>query len=344
MREWWPWAKRVFASGLLLLGPMVLCESVGGLPEFRDFRPFSIIYEPSGVQQLRDGRFIVVEDEAAYSLGVFALAPDGAVSEKPLYRASLLSRAKSGVNLGTFEDLEGVAVDRRGNVLAITSHSRKGSGKRHSNREQLIRFRMEGDRVVDIRRVHNLRKRITKKHAFLRTAAKERKVKEEGGFNIEGLSFDAEKQHLLVGLRSPVSNQDAIIVTVENPGAIFEQGEKARISDDVIRLDLKGGGIRALSYDPYLRGYLILSRKPGKSFKLWFWDGEPSSKPQRVRVTNIKDLRQAEGITPVRLNNEPQGILIVSDDGDGMRGKPGHYVFLSYEQLVIGKQRSGQGG
>jgi len=92
-----------------------------------------------------------------------------------------------------------------------------------------------------------------------------------------------------------------------------------------------------------LAHYLIVSRKPGKAFKLWLWDGVLGSAPNRIRVGDIKDLRQAEGITPVRLNNEPQGILIVSDDGDGTRGKQGHYVFIGYEQLDIGKKRTGKG-
>jgi len=326
--------------GLLSLGLVRLSEGAGGPPGFRDFRLFSNIYEPSGVQQLADGRFIVVEDEAARSLNAFTLEPDGQVTERPLHRALLPNRAPADGILKNVEDLEGVAIDGRGNVFAITSHSRKANGKRRANREQLIQFRVEGDRIVDVRRIGNLRKRITKKHTFLKASAKERDVKEEGGFNIEGLSFDAEKRHLLVGLRSPFAKKDAIIITVENPSAIFDQGEKPRISDDVIRLDLKGGGIRALSYDPYLGGYLIIGRKPGKAFKLWLWDGTAGSSPRRLRAADIKDLRQAEGISPVTLDNEPRGILIVSDDGDGVREKPGHYVFLNYEQIEIGKKRS----
>jgi hypothetical protein len=106
----------------------------------------------------------------------------------------------------------------------------------------------------------------------------------------------------------------------------------------VIRLDLNGGGIRAMSYDPHLGGYLIVSRKPGKTFKLRLWRGQAAAAPQRIRSADIKDLRQAEGITPVRLNGEPLGILIVSDDGDEAKRKPGHYLFLSYKQIVIGRK------
>lgn len=325
---------------LFTLSLMQLSEGAEGPAGFQAFRPFGIIYEPSGVQQLPDGRFIVVEDEATHSLDLFALKSDGAVAEKALYRASQANQVSSNKVIKWLEDLEGVAVDGRGNVFAITSHSRKENGKRKAEREQLVRFRMEGDRVADVGRVGSLRKRITKMHPFLKAAAKERDVKGEGGFNIEGLSFDADKQHLLVGLRSPMANKDAVIVTVENPNAMFDPGEKPKISKKVIRLDLKGGGIRALSYDPYLDGYLIISRKPGKSFKLWVWDGAPDSSPRRIRAAGVKNLRQAEGVTPVTLNNDPQGILIVSDDGDGTRKKPGHYVFLRYDQLEISGKRT----
>lgn len=335
---WWQRVTWGVALSLLLTGGTFAREAMPDLPGSIGFRPFSLIYEPSGVQQIADGRFVVVQDEAAYSLDLFGLGSDGTVSEKPLYRAASRSRDVADKSLRKLEDLEGVGVDRRGYIFAITSHSRNERGKRKADREQLIRFRLQGERVVDVRRVLNLRNYITKQHQFLKTAAKERAVKEDGGLNIEAIAFDAEKQKLLLGLRSPVVNKEAVIVTLENPHAVFEHDEQPRIADDVIRLDLDGGGIRALSYDPHLGGYLIVSRKPGKAFKLWLWRGEADAKPQRIRSADIKDLRQAEGITPVRLNDEALGILIVSDDGDETKRKPGHYLFLSYEQIVIGRK------
>ena len=107
-----------------------------------------------------------------------------------------------------------------------------------------------------------------------------------------------------------------------------------RISDRLIELDLDGGGIRALCYDPHLGGFLIISRKPEKSFKLWLWSGDAAQPPKRLKIPDVKNLRRAEGVTPVRRNGIPQGILIVSDDGLGIKGKPGHYLFLRYEQLT----------
>jgi hypothetical protein len=237
--------------------------------------------------------------------------------------------------LSTLQDLEGVAVDEHGRIYAITSHSRKEDGKRADEREQLARFRLEGDQVVEFQVLRGLRKQISARHDSLKDAGKIRDVKEDGGFNIEGLSFDAAKQHLMIGLRSPLAGSDAIIVVLENPQGVFDQDEEPRISDRLIELDLDGGGIRSLSYDPHLGGFLIISRKPGKSFKLWLWSGDADEPPRRVRMPDIKDLRQAEGVTPVRIDGRPTGIMIVSDDGVGLKGKPGHYLFLRYEQLVI---------
>ncbi len=171
------WAGRTFALGVFTLSLVQPGEGAEGPAGFQAFRPFSIIYEPSGVQQLPDGRFVVVEDEATHSLGIFTLKPDGQVVEKALYRASQASRVSSRKIMRRLEDLEGVAVDGRGNVFVITSHSRKENGKRKAVREQLVRFRVEGDRVADVGHVGNLRKRITKKHPFLKRAAKERDVK-----------------------------------------------------------------------------------------------------------------------------------------------------------------------
>jgi hypothetical protein len=326
-------AQITFLS-LLLFGLSVSCHGTEDIASFEKFRKFEQIYEPSGVQQLPDGRFIMVEDEAVHPMDVFTLQSDGQLIEHPLYRSSLFSWSSSNRVLNTLEDLEAVAVDDQGLVYAITSHSRKENGKRDDKREQLVRFGLEGEQIVDFKVMRGLRKKISRQHESLKDATRIRDVKDEGGFNIEGLSFDASKQKLLIGLRSPLAGSNAIIVVMENPRAVFDQGEEARISDRLIELDLAGGGIRSMSYDPYLDGFLIISRKPNKSFKLWLWSGDADESPKRIRIPGIKNLRQSEGVTPVVVDGRPAGILIVSDDGMGLKRKPGHYLFLRYEQLV----------
>jgi hypothetical protein len=329
-----PGQAQITFLGLLLFGLSASCHGTEDIASFEKFRKFEQIYEPSGVQQLPDGRFIVVEDEAVHPMDIFSLQSDGQLVEHPLYRSSLFSWSSSNRVLNTLEDLEAVAVDDQGLVYAITSHSRKENGKRDDKREQLVRFGLEGEQIVDFKVMRGLRKKISRQHESLKDATRIRDVKDEGGFNIEGLSFDASKQKLLIGLRSPLAGSNAIIVVMENPRAVFDQGEEARISDRLIELDLAGGGIRSMSYDPYLDGFLIISRKPNKSFKLWLWSGDADESPKRIRIPGIKNLRQSEGVTPVVVDGRPAGILIVSDDGMGLKRKPGHYLFLRYEQLV----------
>ena len=319
---------------LLLLALAGACIGTAGDTDwFKKFRKFERIYEPSGVQQLPDGRFVVVQDEASHPLDLFTLQPDGGVAEQPLFRRSLFSWSSSNRALNTLEDLEALAVDDQGLIYAITSHSRKENGKRADTREQLVRFGLDGGQVIDFRVVRGLRKRITARHRSLKDAAKVRNVKDDGGFNIEGLSFDATKENLLLGLRSPLAGSKAIVVVLTDPGAMFDSDARPQVSDRLIELDLDGGGIRGMSYDPHLGGFLIIGAKPGKAFKLWLWSGDAKDAPQRLRVPDVKNLRQAEGVAPVRLDGQPVGILIVSDDGDGVRGKPGRYLFLRYGQL-----------
>jgi len=98
-------AQTAFLS-LLLFGLSNISHGTENMPLFEKFREFEQIYEPSAVQQLPDGRFVVVEDEAVHPLDVLSLLPDGQVSEQPLYRSSLISWSSPNRVLNTLEDLE----------------------------------------------------------------------------------------------------------------------------------------------------------------------------------------------------------------------------------------------
>ena len=143
-------AQKVFLS-LLIIGLSGCSYAAEGITGFEKFRKFDKIYEPSGVVQLQDERFLVVEDEAAHPVGIFSLQSNGLVSEQSIYHSSLFSWASPNRALSTLEDLEAVTVDDQGRIYAITSHSRKVNGKRADKREQLARFGLDGERVVDFK-------------------------------------------------------------------------------------------------------------------------------------------------------------------------------------------------
>jgi len=279
--------------------------------------------EPSGVTQLLDGRFLVVEDEKSNPFRL--LSNTG--------KQTFLSNAST---LGTLADLEAVAQDKQGFVYAITSHSRTNDGKRSKAREKLVRFKVDGQRVRDVTVIDDLRKEMVTLSKALKTAGKEKNVKQNSGFNIEGFSFDQHKKQLLIGLRSPVVNKKAVLLVLKNPKAVFEQNARPQFKKKPIYLDLDKGGIRSITFDPYLKGYLIVSRheKKGKKFKLWWWSGQENQAPRRVRVAGKLDLSNAEGIAPIR-DRGGEKLMIVFDVGNPSKRNKGCYAIVPYSQLKV---------
>lgn len=300
--------------------------TLNGTPEFR---PLTGLYEPSAIQQLPDGRLLVLEDEKEHPFSLVAIGPDGDVSGTPL-------RHKPQ-DLPKLNDLEGIALDRAGQVYAITSHSRDGDGDEKASRERLLRFRIEGDRALAPKVSKALKPALLAAHPVLVAAAGIRDVKAAGGLNIEALDLSPDAQRLLIGFRSPLSGKRALVACVENPAAIFESGEAPRISATLETLDLGGNGIRGMSYFPGLDGYLLIggpvAREPVQ-FQLWFWSGRPGAPARRVTVPGLAGLERAEGVCPAVIGGR-QRILIVSDDGDRKEGRFARFLLLDPGQLRI---------
>lgn len=295
------------------------------------FRPLTGIYEPSAIRQLPDGRFLVVEDEKEHPLSLVTIGADGTVKTAAL-TAGLLKMFDSFWKL---EDLEGLAADRVGLVYAITSHSRDDDGDEKKSRERLVRFRVEGDQVVDPKVVDGLKHALTARHPVLAAAAKVRDVKAGGGLNIEGLEMSPDQRRLLVGFRSPLRDGRALIASVENPSEVFESDQAPRIAPLLEELDLGGHGIRGLSYVPALGEYLVIggptSREPAH-FGLWRWSGEPGAPAFRMTIPGLRGLEKAEGVTPAVVGGMER-IVVVSDDGNRAAGRPASYLLLDPAEL-----------
>ena len=295
------------------------------------FRPLTGIFEPSAIQQLPDGRFLVVEDEKSHPLSLFTIGADGAVDSTRL-RAGLLQMFSSFWKL---DDLEGLALDHAGFVYGVTSHSRDDDGHEKKSREKLVRFRVEGNRVEDPKVVDGLKQALTKRHSVLAAAAQARDVKGSGGLNIEALEISPDQKRLLIGFRSPLRDGRALIASVENPSAMFESDEAPRIAALLEELDLGGHGIRGLSYIPALGAYLVIggpaSREPA-NFDLWRWSGESGAPARRVTVPGLRSLEKAEGVSPAVVGGLER-IVIVSDDGNRDAGRFASFLLLDPAQL-----------
>lgn len=290
-------------------------------------------YEPSAIRQLADGRFLVVEDEKNHPFSLLTLDPDGSVGSTALSQGSPTAAAASW----KLDDLEGLALDRSGNVYAVTSHSRDADGDEKKSRDKLIRFRVEGTQMVAPRVVSGLKGALVATHPVLAAALAVRDVKTGDGLNIEALEISPDQQRLMIGFRSPLQANRAIIASVENLSAIFEAGAPPQISATLTTLDLGGNGIRGMSYIPALDGYLIVSG-PGTreqlEFGLWFWSGHAAASARPVTVPGLQGLEHAEGVSPASIDGKTR-IIIVSDDGSREKGRFARFLLLDPGQLQI---------
>lgn len=301
------------------------------LREHPVFQPLTGLYEPSSIQQLPDGRFLVVEDEKSHPFSLVTISAAGDVSSLPLLPPAGDDAAWK------LDDLEALAIDRAGYVYALTSHSRDADGDEKKARDKLVRFRVEGGRMVEPMLVRGLKPALVATHPALAAAAGIPDVKSSGGLNIEAMEISANGQQLLVGFRSPLLGQRALIACVENPAPVFERCEPPRISRELITLDLGGDGIRGLAYLPALDGYLVISGPAASRqvhFQLWFWSGEPGAPARRVSVAGLHGFEHAEGVSPAVIDGRLR-IILVSDDGSRSDGRYAHYLLLDPAQLVI---------
>ena len=305
------------------------------------FQPFSGLYEPSAIQQLPDGRFLVAEDEKDHSFSLVTIAAKGDVSKKSLGPAWF----HGGDPIWKLDDLEGLALDGAGYLYAITSHSRDDDGDEQKGREKLARFRIEKDKVVEPVVVSGLKQALVAAHPVLAAAALVIDAKSGAGLSIEALEVTPDGQRLLIGFRSPLQGSQAIIASVENPAAIFDAKVDAKvdtkaapeISNTLQTLNLGGHGIRGMCWVAAINGYLVISGPASRAdlaFGLWFWSGQADAPVRRVTVPGLAGFERAEGICPAVVDGVTK-IVIVSDDGNRKQGRFARFVMLDVAQMQI---------
>ncbi|MFW2368557.1 MAG: DUF3616 domain-containing protein [Desulforhopalus sp.] len=234
---------------------------------------------------------------------------------------------------GALDDLEGSALGKGGEVYLITSHSTNKKGKRKKKREVLSRLTFKDGKISDNTAYYNLlapMRKVLEGESKI-DAARLKQIE------IEGLCFDNLQEKLLVGLRSPLAGNMAVILVLENPYTIFSKGQDPKFHEKPIYLNIKGGGIRSMTYDPERKAYLLVNEIPNKKDKLrpavWSWDGKPDSSPIQVQLPKLRGIRNIEGITLTKLKKKTF-LLMVGDDGNRKKKEGAHYWFLDTSTLV----------
>lgn len=198
------------------------------------FQPLAGIYEPSAIQQLPDARFLVVEDEKEHPFSLISFTGDGRLAGPPIS-----VDAPDWLN-----DLEGLTSGPSGFLYAITSHSRDSYGERKKSRCRLLRFRLTGELITDAVLTEGLLPALTA-HPALAAVADVSDVKGEGGLNIEALEMSPDGTQLLIGLRGPLIDGQAVLAVLASPDTLFDAGAPMGVA--VRLLDLGGQGIRGIA-------------------------------------------------------------------------------------------------
>ena len=153
---------------------------------------FEDIYEPSAVQQLPDGRLLVVEDEASRALNILTIDETGALVEDNGLDVRMMRAFGRKLT-----DLEGLSIDAAGQIYATTSHSLTKDGERKADREQMLRFRVSGSNVGEIATYGGLRDALADDRALRELVLQETgEHLDMAELNVEGLAFKRETGHL----------------------------------------------------------------------------------------------------------------------------------------------------
>ena len=313
--------------------PSLLTSPASNTAELRalGINMFNGVYEPSAVQQLPDGKLLIAEDEPNHAFSIVSIDPSGRFIEDEALDTRVITGFKRRLS-----DLEALARDDEGFIYALTSHSRTRKGNRSPDREHLMRFKIQDGNVLGLTSYDNLTQVLEtdhKLHDLIRERTKAEVSFEE--INIEGMAFDPVKKRLVLGFRDPEFNNMALVAFISNPKDVFERNAKPEF-DEVAILDIDGGGIRSINYDPVLKNYVIANEvkdENGQKFsQLWTWSGNPTDEPQKISLPNLQHITNVEAVDSITVNGKPQMILM-GDEGNASQKITAKYMLVDYSQL-----------
>jgi len=332
------WLKRAYTffsvglvmSAVLIIYAMLYVEqtafynlSNGNVVYKKD--KFYNIFEPSGAVTLRDGKVLLVEDEASsHALKLVEVQKSGHISElSELYIPKHIRKAFKN----DIEDVEALASNGQGRIFAITSFTKSRTGKEKASRQKLMMFHYDGGDIQDLHLYNTLKSDLVKNFPKLCGA---HFILSQNS-NIEGLVYNPKEKILYLGFRAPLEKRQAMLIGIKNITAVFTQHEKPEFTKPLF-IDLNGLGIRDITYDSQKNGYWIIageSVKRSGSFKLYFYD---IAHKKAKLVKNHPDIGFAEGITLINQASENPALFIVEDDGK-KPNKPADYLLIDAKSL-----------
>ncbi|MBX3178365.1 MAG: DUF3616 domain-containing protein [Candidatus Hydrogenedentes bacterium] len=266
-----------------------------------------------------EGGVLVVEDEA---IGAVLFCPDTAARPLPLRSVKLERKKKDRApfadrdKLFPVQDFEDIASDGRREVFFIGSHNGK-DGERRPDREFLIQAKWSPkDAELKVSgEAYNLLDRLApalEEKGVPLGLTRENVV---DALNFEGLAYHDGR--LFIGLRGPLAPTGGALICVVDAEAAF--GGNGPLNADILVLDLRGAGIRALDWDPVENTLLVISGPSvdggGGPVALWRCDAKGGGLVEVHAFDPAVARKKPEGVC--RLPADQGGNLMVVLDGDG---------------------------
>ena len=212
------------------------------------------------------------------------------------------------VPLGTdVTDMEGITFD--GTYFYVVGSQSKPTG---FDGIGLIRFRFDPvtRRVSDLETIGNLKEWLADNVAELRGTA--RQIGDHV-LNIEALAWDPVGSRLLLGLRAPVVDGQALVVPVRliDSAGPFTR-DNLRADGPAVRVDLGGDGIRSLEYDPAAKAFRLITgatlNEETRDFRLVEWSGRDGTPVRDIALYSRK--LKPEGIANAELHGNRTKVLV----------------------------------
>jgi len=291
-------------------------------------RPGPEPYNASEVIALADSRFLFCDNNVSDALLEFRLDAKGAL-DGPIRRRTI-----EGLAPGAIDDIEGLEVVARAGrqfIFATSSlclRARKKRRRKKSKRGKVVaareamlriaigpRGRLRAEIIPDFRpwlvdRVKSLRRAATY-------------LPDDGGLNVEALSWDPRTESLLVGLRSPLQEGRPVLLRVrprkfDGPWTL----DNLELLDPLPLVVPKAHGelgIRSMSLDQATGISLITlgnSTSASKApFRLYSWDANPRGELRYYDRVRFHRRMKVEGVTRGTIGGRKAVIFV--DDGGG---------------------------
>ena len=252
-------------------------------------------FEASGALFLPGSEGVLfVDDGRPTEVLWLPLSPDGTQKAE-------VQRIPTGVSIA---DPEGITTD--GTWVYVAGSLSRGKGA------SLARFRFDpvSRRATAGEAMSGLEQVLERALPELRSPGKGKGQKRRSQVNVEGLAWDPAQKRLLVALRAPVIDGNALIVPLRMP----ETGspltaDNVTVAGPVLRVPLAGSGIRGMEYDPAQATFQILAGHPSGAgeFRLVTWAGPSDTVHEQLRFSGSD---KPEGVASGTLGGRRVTVLL----------------------------------